>query len=61
MIDIEHLDFSKKYIYADYLTWDFRERVKLIKGILYKMPPAPRRLHQKISLRLTNEISKGLT
>lgn len=30
--DINHLDFSKKYSYADYLTWHFDEMVELIKG-----------------------------
>lgn len=29
---ISQLDLSKKYTYADYLTWNFPERVKLIKG-----------------------------
>jgi Uma2 family endonuclease len=46
--DINELDFSKQYTYADYLTWRFNERVELIKGWLYKMSPAPRRVHQKI-------------
>lgn len=47
--DINQLDFKKRYTYADYLTWKFTERVELIKGWLYKMSPAPRRRHQKIS------------
>lgn len=42
------LDLSKTYTYADYLTWDFDERIELIKGWIYKISPAPRRLHQKI-------------
>jgi len=47
--DINELDFSKQYTYADYLTWRFKERVELIKGWLFKMSPAPRRRHQEIS------------
>lgn len=47
--DINQLDFSKRYTYADYLTWQFEERVELIKGWLYKMSPAPMRRHQLIS------------
>lgn len=55
--DISQLDPSKSYSYADYLTWRFKERVELIKGKIYSMSPAPRRIHQKISLRFT--ISMG--
>lgn len=39
--DINELDFSKSYTYADYLTWQFKERVELIKGKIFKMSPAP--------------------
>ena len=46
--DISQLDVNKRYTYADYLTWQFNERVELIKGGLHKMSLAPRRLHQKI-------------
>jgi len=46
--DINQLDFSKKYTYADYLTWQFQERVELIKGRIFKMSPAPSRKHQII-------------
>ena len=46
--DISQLDLSKTYTYADYLTWRLNERVELIKGWIYKMSPAPKRLHQKI-------------
>ena len=37
--DINHLDFSKKYSYADYLTWHFDEMVELriIKRITYNI------------------------
>ncbi len=47
--DINQLDFSKKYTYADYLTWQFTERVELIMGRIFKMTPAPRTDHQHIS------------
>ena len=46
--DLSQLDFKKQYTYSDYLTWQFSERVELIKGWIYKMSPAPRRYHQKI-------------
>jgi len=47
--DINQLDFTKSYTYADYLNWQFSERVELIKGRIFKMSPAPKRIHQKIS------------
>ena len=50
------LDLSKQYSYADYLLWEFKERVELIKGFIYKMSPAPNRKHQKISQNVNNDI-----
>ena len=46
--DINDLDLSKTYTYADYLSWRFTERVELIMGKIFKMTPAPSRLHQEI-------------
>jgi len=54
--DIKQLDLTKKYSYADYLTWEFNERVELIKGWIYKMSPAPKRKHQRVSLKLTLQL-----
>jgi Uma2 family endonuclease len=50
--DISQLDLSKQYSYADYLTWQFTDRVELLKGWVHKMSPAPLRMHQDISRRL---------
>jgi Uma2 family endonuclease len=50
------LDLSKTYTYADYLQWTFKERVELIKGKLFKMSPAPNRMHQGLSSCLHNEL-----
>lgn len=47
--DINQLDLEKSYTYADYLKWQFDERVELIKGKLFRMSPAPARKHQKIA------------
>jgi Uma2 family endonuclease len=59
---------TKKYSYADYLTWDNEERWEIIDGIVYKwdgrypnniqqgvkmMSPAPTRKHQAIVRNLT--------
>ena len=46
------LDLKKVYTYADYLTWQFDERVELIKGFIRKMSPAPNRKHQEVSMTL---------
>lgn len=43
------LELNKLYSYADYLKWHFEERVELIKGRVFKMSPAPSRLHQRVS------------
>ena len=47
--DINLLDFSKKYSFADYLTWSFSERIELLKGLVFKMSPAPNTAHQRVS------------
>lgn len=57
--DINQLDFNKKYTYADYLTWQFKERVELLKGKIFKMA-APNRQHQKISLAMERRIDNFL-
>ena len=47
--DINLLDLDKKYSYADYLTWQFQDKLELIKGKIFKMSPAPSTSHQKVS------------
>ncbi len=56
MTDITQLDPDGTYTYADYLKWHFDKSVELIKGKLYRMPPAPRRKHQDASVNLENFI-----
>ncbi|CAN1545275.1 Uma2 Endonuclease, Uma2 family (restriction endonuclease fold) [Flavobacteriaceae bacterium] len=58
--DINQLDFDKTYSYADYLSWQFDERVELYKGKISKMGLSPGTLHQKISGNLAVIIWKGL-
>jgi len=46
-----------KYSYADYLTWQMDEMVEIIKGKVFKSAAAaPRRIHQKVSLIISNKI-----
>jgi Uma2 family endonuclease len=46
-----HLDLTKRYTYADYLTWIDEKRRELIDGFIHLMS-APVRIHQQISLNL---------
>ncbi len=54
------IDASGYYSYADYLQWQFEERVELLKGKIFKMSPAPNRMHQEISMILSNIIYRTL-
>ena len=40
------------YSYADYLSWNIPEMVEVIKGKVFKMSAAPKRIHQKLSGKL---------
>lgn len=51
--DFSTLDLNKVYSYADYLKWQFDERVELIRGRIFPMSPAPSRKHQDICMSLT--------
>ena len=53
---LDQLDLSRQYTYADYLTWQFQERVELLRGWVAKMSPAPNRKHQRVSGRLHGEL-----
>ena len=50
--EFNDIDASLTYSYANYLNWLFQDRVELIKGKVFKMSPAPSRLHQEISINL---------
>ncbi|MCF0059823.1 Uma2 family endonuclease [Dyadobacter sp. CY356] len=54
--NLDQLDLNETYSYADYLKWQFEERVELIKGKIFKMSPAPARRHQRISSRFQGEL-----
>jgi len=58
--DINQLDLSKRYTYADYLTWQFDEMVELIRGKVYRMSPAPGSSHQDVSGELYYQIKHFL-
>ncbi len=45
---LDQLDLNAEYTYADYILWQFQERVELIKGRIRQMA-APSMRHQRIS------------
>lgn len=55
------LDLTKSYTYADYLKWQFSERLELIKGKIFKMSPAPGSAHQRVSGRVFLKLGNYLT
>jgi Uma2 family endonuclease len=50
---LSDLDLTKRYSYADYLSWKLEEMVELIEGFIFPMAPAPSLAHQRLSMRLT--------
>ena len=69
-LTIQNKDFSETkveepespygFTYADYLTWNFKERIELIRGRIFKMSPAPTTTHQRISINLERKFSDFL-
>lgn len=56
--NINQLDLNGSYTYADYLLWQFSERLEIIKGKIFKMSPAPNSFHQEILSNLHFEFRK---
>lgn len=53
---VEEPDPSLNYTYADYLKWNFEERVELIKGKIFKMCAAPAPKHHQVSIKLSSRL-----
>jgi Uma2 family endonuclease len=45
---LDQLDFAVTYNYNDYLSWEFEERVELIKGKIFNLSSSPGTMHQLI-------------
>ena len=56
--NFSELDLNGSYTYADYLLWQFSERLELIKGKIFEMSPAPSRNHQQVSLKITRMLDR---
>ena len=52
---LQDLDLTKTYSYAEYLTWQFTERVELFKGYIRQMA-APGSKHQRILGAVGNDL-----
>jgi Uma2 family endonuclease len=53
---LSQLDLNATYSYADYLTWQLDEAIELIKGKIQRMSPAPNVTHQRLSMKLSNQL-----
>ena len=53
LTNVNELDLNKTYTYADYLTWQFDDRVELLSGKIFSMGPTPNTTHQTTSRELT--------
>ena len=56
---LDQLDPNGSYTYADYLLWQFEERVELLRGKIRQMA-APSMKHQRLSFRLSRLIANAL-
>jgi Uma2 family endonuclease len=54
--NINELDLNKIYTYADYLKWQFDDRLELLRGFIAKMS-APSRKHQTCSRKITHYLT----
>ncbi len=52
-MDTLNLDLSKRYSYADYITWMDDVRRELFDGFIKLMTPSPSAKHQEISFNLS--------
>ena len=50
------LDLTKRYSYADYLTWADDKLRELIDGFIKIMSPAAKPIHQKVSVEIISEL-----
>ncbi len=56
---LDQLDLNGTYSYADYLLWQFTERVELLRGKIRQMA-APSVKHQRISIRFSRLLANAL-
>ena len=57
---LSQLDPNGTYSYADYLKWQFKERVELFRGKIMEMSPAPSIRHQQVAFQLSMQLGNSL-
>ncbi len=55
----EDLDLTRQYTFADYITWNFNERVEIFRGWVARMT-APSSYHQRVSTELQGALYNHL-
>lgn len=58
--NLSQLDPNGTYSYADYLLWQFEERLELFRGKIFQMSPAPNVKHQRVSGNLYYHVRKAV-
>jgi Uma2 family endonuclease len=58
--ELSQLDLNATYSYADYMTWQLKAAVELIKGKIMAKSPAPNLKHQRVSRNLMRPIDNYL-
>lgn len=58
--DINQLDLTKTYSYAEYYTWEFEDRVELYKGKIFEIGPSPGTRHQQVLGNLAGNLGNIL-
>ena len=56
-VQVEEPESPYGFTYADYLTWNFKERIELIRGKIFKMSPAPSVNHQRLSVNIEKKFT----
>lgn len=59
ILKLSDVDFGSTYSYANYLRWQFDERLELIKGRIFEMG-APSTTHQRLLLRMAIDFDAAM-
>jgi Uma2 family endonuclease len=57
---VEEPQSIRGFTYADYIAWQFKERIELIRGRIFKMCAAPSLTHQRISANIEKKLDRFL-
>ena len=57
---VNKVDFSAIYSYADYMRFEFEERLEIIRGRVFRMSPAPSHIQQGVLTNIFEPIYNSL-